>query len=946
MSVLTVTVAGVDRTEFWHEPTSTNWEDPLNGRGTGSITFVVPLSAGVRFSDGQEIVILEDGTPRFGGQLMEPEETERGDNDQNAVLFFNCQIADNNILADQRIVSEEWVDTEFSLIVSGVVTNWMYDEGISLAGVQTGAAFSIEAGNVLARDVFDTLADKSKRGWRFDESKVLHFKDRDQDAAPFGMNGSTMLRGSVTVRPDRQTYRNWQLVEAGTQEFPILIVSGNATEIADRAAITGTSGRVEHLAQNLEITNPTIAREWTGELLNKYDAIGAVVVGKTRLPGFHAGQEVVVDFPNHDIDEVDMLIDSVNAEVVAVGNEQEIWYTIRAITGDPYGGYQQHYRKVAPIKGPLRFTNEPGDFFVDPTPGVVIHDPIPGDFVWFQAAKSGSPTRFPNAFGITNAGDKLVTVRMGGLANTDGCGGGEFPGFEGTPACFANRQIILDVYLVGADNVIATVPDFGTSTDRLNSGSNIKQAICISPDDRHVVVIQADVGQTDLYVFDLNANAFTGSVTSTIPNNSNLSEPVWVGNVCYFLDGQGSTLWMFDISNPTAPTETTFATSLTIARSLVASPDGSVLYGCGGTEVVALDISSPLAPVEDTSLTISKESSLDINDAGDHLLMCFRNDASNLRVQPVSMTPNGTDIVLGTMSVVPLSTAAFEGFGMVWRGDTAVCWSEIPTAPADSLFAAVLDATDPDAVTLIETLQYEHGTTANNGPFRNQAAAKVFFWFGGLSSQFTFGEAQIEEPVPLTIDNPLRSGFGGTGLGTAFTGNIIYANRNLPDDDRGHGEWTRLGIGEIGQVLIVSGQGDGSRLPAWGEAGDPVPVDQLFFVGEDVLVVSGAVASLDDLEAVLVSGVTYYFRAELYVDPDADLGAKYGMGGTATGNVIFQIKALDDDTGAYSLLISGRKTAFDDFAGEDEMTRGYVEMTGSIECTGDGTLVPKVGTFV
>ena len=950
MSVLTVTVAGVDRTEYWHEPTTTNWEDPLNGRGTGGITFVVPVSAGVRFSDGQEIVILEDGTPRFGGQLMEPEENEQGDNAQNAVLFFNCQIADNNILADQRIVSESWTDTEFSLIVSGVVTNWMFDEGISLAGVQAGAAYSVEASNVLARDVFDTLADKSQRGWRIDESKILNFKDRDQDAAPFGMNGSTMLRGSVSVRPDRQTYRNWQLLEAGTEEFPILVVSGNATEISARAAITGTSGRVEHLAQNLEITSEVLAQEQTGELLNKYDSIGSVVVGKTRLAGFHAGQEVLVDFPNHDIDDVLMLIDSVNAEVVAVGNEQEIWYTIRAITGDPYGGYQQHYRKVPPITGPLRFQNEPGTFRVDPTPGVVIHDPIPGPYEWFQAA-STVPTKFASAYGLRHDGNRLVSFRTGGLAGTDGCPGGEFPGFGGSPACFLNRQLICEIYEVNSDNEVATTPITGNSADMPSGGSNIKQPVPVSANDKYALATLMNTSGVDsaVLVYDLDQNQFRGSVISNMLTNANWSEPVWIGDVCYFIDGSDGTLFMYDITDPDNPTETVQVTSVTTVTSLVASPDLSVLYALGNTKLGAFDLADPLAPVEDTVLTIvGGYLSLDINPAGTALLMFRRFDASTVRWTSVTMTANDTDIAISTNDgSIALSTGAMDGRGLMWPNETtAICWASQPTFPVNSFEGHVFDATNIDVVTYQETLSYTHPGASNLGPFRSLTSDKAYMFFGGVTQEITFGVATIDKPVPLTIEKPLRAGFGGTGIGTYSKGDIIYADRQLPDDLRGQGELERLGIGQLGQVLMVSGSGGNNRIPAWGDVESGGGVDQMLFAGDDVLVVSGAVASLDDLEAVIVSGVTYYFRAELYVDPDEDLGAKYGMGGTSTGNVIFQIKALDDDTGEYSLLISGRKTAYDDFAGEDEMTRGYVEMTGSIECTGDGTLVPKVGTFL
>ena len=819
MSVLTVTVAGVDRTEFWHEPTSTNWEDPLNGRGTGSITFVVPLSAGVRFSDGQEIVILEDGTPRFGGQLMEPEETERGDNDQNAVLFFNCQIADNNILADQRIVSEEWVDTEFSLIVSGVVTNWMYDEGISLAGVQTGAAFSIEAGNVLARDVFDTLADKSKRGWRFDESKVLHFKDRDQDAAPFGMNGSTMLRGSVTVRPDRQTYRNWQLVEAGTDEFPILVVSGNADEIAARAALTGTSGRVEHLAQNLEITNSTIAREWTGELLDKYDAIGAVVVGKTRLPGFHAGQAVVVDFPNHDIDEVDMLIDSVTAEVVAVGNEQEIWYTIRAITGDPYGGYQQHYRKVAPIKGPLRFRNEPGLFRVDPTPGVVVHDPEPGDRVWFQGAQSGTLDSSAGVIGITNqeagGGGFIVTVRRGPIA--------------------VPRKTILEGWTIDANENVSTSPGVSSSYDELVA-SSFKEGMVVSPDSQFVCYIERDPGNDPIFIISsISGGGLLGSVVlpGFIDNNTGF-EGAWVGDYIYIPESTtGGSIFVVDVSNPGSPQfETEFVTTATGAiTSCVASADGNALYCVeegGGKTFIALDISDPTAITEaDTQVyTNSTYHSLDIDLNTSHaepqLAAVNRADANDMRVAQLAVT--GTTFGTFSETLVPLSVAQMDGYTAVYDADVLAVTSHIKAAsPAGSLRTHVFNLDPVAGPTLVESLSYNAGTVGNLNQSRSTLGKRLGFWFGfNTDAEVTFSEQQFNESVPLTIDNPLRAGFGGTGLGEAARGDIMYADRDLSDDIRGHGEWSRLEIGAFGQVLMVSGS-ESVPLPAWQDAASGLP---------------------------------------------------------------------------------------------------------------------------
>ena len=94
-----------------------------------------------------------------------------------------------------------------------------------------------------------------------------------------------------------------------------------------------------------------------------------------------------------------------------------------------------------------------------------------------------------------------------------------------------------------------------------------------------------------------------------------------------------------------------------------------------------------------------------------------------------------------------------------------------------------------------------------------------------------------------------------------------------------------------------------------------------------------------------MAGQTYYFRAELFFDADPVLGHRWGMGGTATGDVIYQIRTLDDDTGEYSILESGQKTALGEDAGEVGATNGYTEISGSIEVTADGTLVPRFGAF-
>ena len=948
---ITVEIAGADRTVEWTRTRPTGWDDQLNGRGTGRIAFTAPVG-GFKPDDGQTIEIIENGTVRFGGILMEPSITEPEGAGQ---LFFQCQFSDYNILADRRIVGEVFELVDFDLIVSGINANWLTGEGIDATSeVDPDIALTVDFGNIPVTDAFNALSDATGKFWYIDENKVLNFKDRDAIAAPADFDGDTFLMDTITVREDRQKYRNEQIVRAGTDEFPILAVSGDLTEQAARAAIENTAGIYSNVQDQLDILNQVHALEKAGDLLARFSDIGTVVVGRTRTVGYRAGQQVNVDLPDFGISNVEMLIDSVQAEIISTGDGDEIWYTVQAITGDPFGGWMEHYRKLAPIRVPLTFANTPGLFRVDPKPGAVVHDPLPGPFEWFQGATS-EPTQSPVSYGILHDGSKLISLKLGGLANTGGCGGGEFPGFGGSPACFANRQVIMEIFDIDANNVVNPTPEAGTSTDVASVGSNFKQAIVISPDNRFAAIGHMNTTGVDsvFYIYDINANAFRGQVISTMLTNSNLSEPIWVGDNFYFVDGTAVTIFNYNVSDPDNPTEEeAFASTITSCRSLIASPDGSVLYGFGNLDVGAMDISDPDNIVMSTLVTLSGNMrSGGIRDDGTALVAFFRLNGSEVGWNSLTMTKNGTDIVASTTAgAIALATTVMDGLANMWHDATAICWESIGQSPVNSLKAHHFDVTDIDAVTFIESLSYNHGVSSNQGPIRAYEPSMVFEKFSSVpeSWQITFGLATFDEPVPLTIDCPLRIGFGGTGIAKMDKGDLIYAGRELPDDNRGRGGMTRLPIEDFGHVLMISG-----ALPTWQNFGEAATFfgigggsAELLFTTTDVLAVSGAaMADMSELEATIASGTTYYFRAEIFFEADISIGTRWAIGGTAVGDVTYQIRALDDQTGEYSLIISGQKTALGESAGEIGAAFGYTEISGTIDCTGDGTLVPQFGAF-
>ena len=230
---LTIEIAGTDRTEFWTQNSAT-WELVNNGRGGCDVEFIVPVGHAFRPVDGMTIEIFEGATVRYGGILLEPDEEEIGDRDQNAFVLFGCQASDFNLLADRRIVSATYTAVALETIIADIVTTYMSGEGITIVGVESGAAQTFTFNYITVTEAFNIISDATGKAWWIDETKDLNFKDTTTDAAPADLDGDNTLAGTVKVRSDRQKYRNSQIVRAGSTEFSIIAQETDAEDAADR----------------------------------------------------------------------------------------------------------------------------------------------------------------------------------------------------------------------------------------------------------------------------------------------------------------------------------------------------------------------------------------------------------------------------------------------------------------------------------------------------------------------------------------------------------------------------------------------------------------------------------------------------------------------------------------------------------------------------------------
>ncbi len=416
---ITITVAGVDVTEL--REGTLQWSDQVNGRGQLRVAFM-DVVGGFRPEHGQELLVLEGGVRRFGGLLMEPEESPTPGDD---FLRFQCTAVEFSAICDRHLVARAYTNQTLQDIVLDVVMQDMGDEGIDTSGVETGPNIKKAIFNwISVTEAFNQLSELSGLSWRIDEHRVLHFRDRASIAAPAPITGESIKNGTLRIRPDSQQYRNHQVLRAssagltdprtesfvgdgerrtfttgfkmGTQptvtvnavaqtvgirqvetgkdwywnkganelsqdsagtiltdtdtlaityqgQFPIIIAATKGTEIAARQAIEGGSGRYSRVEQRASIETVDAAIAAVQAMLNRYGSIGVTLTFLTDQPGYAPGQLVGCTFPAHGIAD-DYLIESVQAQVPP--GIDAIWYTLRCISGDPYGGWQEYFRKL------------------------------------------------------------------------------------------------------------------------------------------------------------------------------------------------------------------------------------------------------------------------------------------------------------------------------------------------------------------------------------------------------------------------------------------------------------------------------------------------------------------------------------------------------------------------------------------------------------------------
>ena len=578
---ITVHIAGVDRSSLAQKHIGISWQYTAMGRGTGKLV-LKDVSGAFVPTDGQEVLIKEDGTTRFAGILVNP---KRSQIISVSRVTYVCAMTDYTFLLDKRRVWRDFEDELFEDCISYINANFLDGEGITENNVGSGPRITVTFNGCTAAQAFDELValaeegDGTPRAWWIDVDKDLHAKGLAVDAFPAGLTTANVLAATCAEWTERKAYRNTQFVRAGDDKFPIVAEVADAGEIAARAGAETGSGIYEALAEEPDIKTEDEATAAAEAMLDKHMDIPQYATVTTRTSGFAPGQQGTVTLPTLGLAGVTMNIESVNAMVPA--GMEEIRYTLKLTTGNPQGGWQSSYRKPKRQTIPLRFEPTPGVTRIEPLPGAIIHDPDPAPTEWFAAPQSGVLDDTPSGIGIDHFERWMFTVRR-----------------------LVNDTVFEEWAINASTHVVATSPTYSTSWAELLATATFKTAIAVAPYTygtlrvpQYAAIVHYGAPGKLIVVSVGTAPLFLGSVNCTMSAQANGGEPVWVGRYLYWPNVTDGKIFIYDLGDPTTPLEVgSFLTSLPAVFALRVSSDDGYLYAFGTGGIVALDLTDPEAP--------------------------------------------------------------------------------------------------------------------------------------------------------------------------------------------------------------------------------------------------------------------------------------------------------------------------------------------------------------
>lgn len=124
----------------------------------------------------------------------------------------------------------------------------------------------------------------------------------------------------------------------------LALVSENPAAIAERASVEGGTGVYERIDVDSAISNRQEALDIANGKLTKYSKIMNEITYDTYTSGLAAGQLQNINLTQYGISSTDFLID--NVKVSELDGTGRLIYSVHAIDGETFGGWQKFYRDL------------------------------------------------------------------------------------------------------------------------------------------------------------------------------------------------------------------------------------------------------------------------------------------------------------------------------------------------------------------------------------------------------------------------------------------------------------------------------------------------------------------------------------------------------------------------------------------------------------------------
>lgn len=234
---ITLTIAG---TTVFYATGSLDIIRRIDGRHTLSCR-IFSHDGSYRPAVNAEVIVTEDGTRRFGGNIEDVEESTLG-NEPIVNLEYAIFAVGFIALADRRYLSIDFPAQALKLSLETLVNAYLADYGVTYNAASSGPTLPALSYNTMTpAEILNDLC--SIAGplagppqavvWEIDDNKVAStFGVLDSGhAAPFDVTTATAIIGEPRVRPTKTDYANYVIVLFGTGSKALVDTLGTGNGI-------------------------------------------------------------------------------------------------------------------------------------------------------------------------------------------------------------------------------------------------------------------------------------------------------------------------------------------------------------------------------------------------------------------------------------------------------------------------------------------------------------------------------------------------------------------------------------------------------------------------------------------------------------------------------------------------------------------------------------------